>query len=1107
MAESAGDVSVQQLREIIDAMLPDEAIRQLVLKTFADSIELANAGNPRSWSLYYRGSVGLRLRVAYLKMIEIDPSSTLYLLVDDSDVSAEVQDVLARYPHPSAKPLTDTPNAVRLFIPADQLLDVLPIVLPAYEKLILRVRHEATRYPQHHLPEVIRYLSEETGRTLPDSPHVGRGTETTVNPVRAAIEKAYPDPNVLHRIANIFADSIETANAGVSGTWSLSFLDRKRIRLTVGSTSVLYAGEHRLRDISPEQQKEAADPDTPGISDRQYFSLSIVNDPDVLAPENTELAQRLSGYAFKSPPNAMSVTLPVDQLDDLLPRFMPAHIRLVEQLRNWKSGVGEGFSREVFEFLQQETGRDLPSSPFEKSSSPHNTEHVRAVMEQLYPDPEIRLNVMTVMANSIELAHEGNPKSWCLTFPGSNHLRLNVGPMETVIPGAYRPDTLAMTIDAEALPAESGDLVQSLIIPNQYNKSYPSAERIGIPVTRLDELLPLVQSAHDQLIVGLRKTNSGWWRHHSPEALQYVREVTERNIPDPAYATMPATAAIPAWKLSIGDKSSNLKTMLDQQVMALEFDYIAFDINENKPTKEQFPQALKEKGIAWDPAPNHGPLQLQALLYDVKPGDRVHIYYDKAVRASGIVTGDYHYDANSAGLRHRRDAEFLDGVNVPLSSMSPQLADKMVKSFMALEALTPQQADELDRLIAGEPPIVPSPAIDWKLAYRKLFANEGLHYTPWQQAVFFTALQTKGFVILSGISGTGKTKIAQAFSAALPQPDDGRNVEFLTVRPDWRDSKSLLGYHNPITDRYEWTPFLRFLLRARESWEARDGLAWFVILDEMNLAHVEHYFAELLSLLESGRDSDGWTREAIQLPSNGDDDSPPASLNLPPNLHIIGTVNLDETTHAFSPKVLDRAFAMELVEVSFAGFPFAASTGASLEEQERTALLDAFSVGGDFPRIEQGAIMARLQHDSRPRDWLESLNQQLRPAYMHFGYRVFDEILAFVDLGMKNGLFAAFGDPDDPLVAPFDAAVQMKVLPKFHGSRAKLEDPLIRVLGWSLNPLNPDTTTVRQVVAQAMTAEAMEELLQMLPYQFPHTARRAIRLLRTAYVDGFAAFG
>ncbi len=362
-------------------------------------------------------------------------------------------------------------------------------------------------------------------------------------------------------------------------------------------------------------------------------------------------------------------------------------------------------------------------------------------------------------------------------------------------------------------------------------------------------------------------------------------------------------------------------------------------------------------------------------------------------------------------------------------------------------------------------------------------------------------------MILSGISGTGKTKIAQAFSAALPQPDDGRNVEFLTVRPDWRDSKSLLGYHNPITDRYEWTPFLRFLLRASESWEARDGLAWFVILDEMNLAHVEHYFAELLSVLESGRDEEGWTREAIHLPSSGAEGSPPASLKLPPSLYIIGTVNLDETTHAFSPKVLDRAFAMELSDVSFAGFPFAIATGDSLSDDERDALLDAFSVEGTFPRIDQAAISARLLEDGRPRDWLESLNRQLRPHHMHFGYRVFAEIMAFVDLGMNNELFSALNENADALVMTFDAAVLMKVLPKFHGSRARLEGPITKVLGWCLNPEYPDIQTIANAINQAASPDALEAKLLELPYTFPETARRTIRLLWTAQVDGFAAFG
>jgi hypothetical protein len=96
-----------------------------------------------------------------------------------------------------------------------------------------------------------------------------------------------------------------------------------------------------------------------------------------------------------------------------------------------------------------------------------------------------------------------------------------------------------------------------------------------------------------------------------------------------------------------------------------------------------------------------------------------------------------------------------------------------------------------------------------------------------------------------------------------PHPE--HNWLFLPVRPDWRDSKSLLGYYNPLTRTYECTPFLRFIMRVAQNYRSNSRLAWFVILDEMNLAHVEYYFADLLSVLESGRDCDGWTREPLRL--------------------------------------------------------------------------------------------------------------------------------------------------------------------------------------------------------------------------------------------------
>src|SRR5262249_12255448 len=135
--------------------------------------------------------------------------------------------------------------------------------------------------------------------------------------------------------------------------------------------------------------------------------------------------------------------------------------------------------------------------------------------------------------------------------------------------------------------------------------------------------------------------------------------------------------------------------------------------------------------------------------------------------------------------------------------------------------------------------------------------------------------------------------------------------------------------YNPLTQTYEWTEFLRFIIRAQESYQASDGLAWFVILDEMNLAHVEYYFADLLSVIESGRDADGWTREPLRLnyPDTLDDEVPPQELKLPPNLYVIGTVNMDETTHAFSPKVLDRAFTIELSDVDFLGYQLIGGQG------------------------------------------------------------------------------------------------------------------------------------------------------------------------------------
>ena len=441
-----------------------------------------------------------------------------------------------------------------------------------------------------------------------------------------------------------------------------------------------------------------------------------------------------------------------------------------------------------------------------------------------------------------------------------------------------------------------------------------------------------------------------------------------------------------------------------------------------------------------------------------------------------------------------------------------KIGEQITDAFLAVRSLWEAVIPEADRayLYGNELLATPDPLRQPIISVRALLSaqltQEGLHFTDWQLATFYTALQTKGFVILSGISGTGKTRLAQAFAGMLPQPAEGANHLFVTVRPDWRDSKSLLGYYNPLTGTYEWTPFLRFLLRAEQNYKTADKLAWFVILDEMNLAHVEYYFADLLSVLESGRDEDGWTREPLRMgyPDEAEGNLPPPELKLPPNLYIVGTVNVDETTHAFSPKVLDRAFTLELTDVDFSAYPIPpASTQHDLSDQERKAILKDFARNDKFARVEKPTIMAYVTAHPEIRDRLQTLKDLLRPHDLHFGYRVFDEIVAFLAAAESNKLY----DDLNGAEAAFDAAVLMKVLPKFHGSRSRLEKPLCAVLAWCVNPGAPDIKAVEDALRDVGSDKTVQQAMASSLFLYPKTAERVQRMLARLYTDGFAAFG
>jgi len=246
--------------------------------------------------------------------------------------------------------------------------------------------------------------------------------------------------------------------------------------------------------------------------------------------------------------------------------------------------------------------------------------------------------------------------------------------------------------------------------------------------------------------------------------------------------------------------------------------------------------------------------------------------------------------------------------------------------------------------------------------------------------------ERRHFGVLTGLSGSGKTLLARAYAQAITGAANAAQVFTLPVQPGWYDPGALLGFVNPLRgDSYVRTRFLDFLIAA-----AGDLASPYVaVFDEMNLSHPEQYMAPLLSAMETG--------DAIQLHAEGDYfDGIPATLAYPNNLVLIGTVNMDETTHGLSDKVLDRAFVLEFWDIDLA----------------------------DYPRWGKRGIPPALEE--RARDVMIALMQALSPARLHFGWRVVDDVMSF----LQQARLAGGALSDD---VALDGVVYAKVLPKLRG--------------------------------------------------------------------------
>lgn len=329
---------------------------------------------------------------------------------------------------------------------------------------------------------------------------------------------------------------------------------------------------------------------------------------------------------------------------------------------------------------------------------------------------------------------------------------------------------------------------------------------------------------------------------------------------------------------------------------------------------------------------------------------------------------------------------------------------------------------------------------------------------------YLTAIRTKPFVLLAGISGTGKSRIVRKLAQATlteelhkeycPEYSGNFNVdrwtlhspenfELIQVKPNWHNSMDVVGFKSNIGEKahYEFTPFVEFIAKA---WHHTE-VPFFLCLDEMNLAPVEEYFAEFLSAIESRSINEDGLYQTDPIIKPFDDFGVDVcaqmtrklakdnvklewqfrkiGLTLPPNLIVMGTVNMDETTFSFSRKVLDRAMSIEMNDVNYDDFL------SGKTEEEIPVLTEANILLVNRP-IKSQEVASNIDADSIM-EYLKAVNSILEGTPFKLGYRAANEALLYVA--------AAKSFKNDNTAAALDDFTLMKILSRIEGDDSKLK--------------------------------------------------------------------
>ena len=353
--------------------------------------------------------------------------------------------------------------------------------------------------------------------------------------------------------------------------------------------------------------------------------------------------------------------------------------------------------------------------------------------------------------------------------------------------------------------------------------------------------------------------------------------------------------------------------------------------------------------------------------------------------------------------------------------------------------------------------------------------NSGFTYETSMLANFYLCLKSKPFVILAGTSGTGKTKLVRLFAEAV-----GAEYKLVPVRPDWSDSSDLFGHTN-LQGEYVPGAIIDFVQAAYVNPEK----PFILCLDEMNLARVEYYLSDFLSLIETRkRKENRIVTEPIKL-------EPAAErkydgICLPDNLYVVGTVNMDETTFPFSKKVLDRANTIEFSEVNL----------MPAFEKRQSSISEADIVNNDFLKTKYLILETDIEETQRAlvKDicaQLQNINEILRYGNAHVGYRVRDEIVFY----MLNNEEAQLLSRDEAM----DNEIMQKILPRIQGSASVTKEMLEKLFQYCMNDVSALESNSNSVGA---------EMLKKAPdaKRYPKSAKKIAYMMTRYEEDGFTSY-